>query len=406
MNILFLISSAGHYGMENMLLALTRNLSRLGCRCIVGVFCDARDPHTEVAEEAQKQGLIVELVHCKGRIDRTAVQQICRLVTKYEIDVVHPHGYKADLYAYAAAYTNPVALLATSHNWPSKRLDMRAYAALDRLVLRRFDSVVAVSEPVHATLRRWGVGEEKLALIPNGVDVDRFQNAAPTLRMELGIADATLVGFVGRLVPDKGGALLLRVAKQVLTVYPNTRFLFVGEGPSRRDWEQLASELGIARNVVFSGTRKDMPNVYASLDMLVLPSLVESMPMCILEAMASSKPVIATEVGGISRVITPHETGFLVRPGDIDGIAKAILLVLEKPDLASKLGKNAHIHIRQNFSAHVMAKAYVQVYDAILANHASGASLAARVESRKQLHRASGIHQNLSTHSPSPSPKG
>lgn len=380
MNILFLISSAGHYGIENMLVSLACNLTSLGCHCVVGVFCDSRDPHTEVAEEAKKRGLTVELIRCQGRIDRAAVQQIRQLVRKYEIDVIHPHGYKADLYAYAAAFRNRVALLATSHNWPSKHWSMRAYAALDRLALRRFDAVVAVSEPVHARLRRWGVKKDQLTLIANGVDVERFQNAQPTLRNETRFASGALVGFVGRLVPDKGGAVLLHAAKQVLAICPDTRFVFVGEGPSRPDWDKLGSDLCIAGNVVFTGTRNDMPGVYASLDMLVLPSLIESMPMCLLEAMAASKPVIATEVGGIPQVITTDQTGLLVKPGDADGFAKAILSLIRQPDLADELGRNASIHIRKHFSAQAMSKAYVQRYEAIITKRMSGVPVRGRVE--------------------------
>lgn len=372
LNILFLVSSAGHYGIENMLVALARNLSVLGCRCIVGVFRDARLPHTEVAEVAQQQGLTVEIVHCNGRLDRSAVRRIRRLLTKYEVDVVHPHGYKADLYAYAAALQDRVALLATSHNWPSKRLDMRAYAALDRLVLRRFDGVVAVSDPVHATLRRWGVRCDKLVTISNGVDVERFHNAAPTLRKEMAVADGALVGFVGRLVPDKGGALLLRAAQQVLAIRPNVRFVLVGEGPSRSEWQEVAVELGIAKNVVFTGTRNDMPGIYASLDMLALPSLVESMPMCMLEAMAASKPVIATQVGAIPRLIVPDRTGLLLKPGDIAGLARAIFQLVDNPNLARELGENAFTEVRQNYSAQGMAKAYVRQYQGIMATRSAG----------------------------------
>jgi glycosyltransferase involved in cell wall biosynthesis len=367
LNILFLISSEGHYGIESMLVALARNLSTLECHCVVGVFRDARVPHTEVAEAARQQGLTVELVGCQGRIDRAAVKQIRCLVTKHEIDVVHPHGYKADLYAFAAALPNRVALLATSHNWPSKRLDMRAYAALDRLILRRFDGVVAVSDPVHDILRRWGVRHERLVMIPNGVDVERFRDAAPTLRHEMGIAGDTLVGFVGRLVRDKGGALLLQAAQQALRTRPNIKFVFAGEGPSRSEWQHLAENLDIFRNVVFVGTRNDMPGVYASLDMLVLPSLVESMPMCVVEAMASSKPVIATRVGAIPRVIVPEHSGLLLEPGDVDGIAQAILRLADNPNLAKKLGQNAYRDVRERFSAHGMAKAYFRQYRTILA---------------------------------------
>jgi glycosyltransferase involved in cell wall biosynthesis len=348
-----------------MLVALARNLSVLGCRCIVGVFCDARAPHTEVAEEARRLGLTVEIVTCNGRIDRTTLKQIRQLVKKHGIDVIHPHGYKADLYTYAAALPDRVALLATSHNWPSRSWNMRAYAALDRLALTRFDGVVAISDPIYKILRRWGVPQDKLVTIGNGVDIEQFENAEPTLRQEIN-SDGALVGFVGRFVPDKGGSFLLQAAQRVLASRPNAQFVLVGEGPSRADWQQLASKLGIAPSVIFTGRRNDMPGVYASLDVVVLPSLVESLPMCILEAMAARKPVIATEVGAIPSVIMPQRTGLILKPGDVDGLARAILQLLNNPSLAQELGQNAHTHVRQHFSAHSIAKAYMRQYEIII----------------------------------------
>lgn len=365
MNILFLVSSSGHYGIENMLLALASNLQTLGYRCVLGVFRDARVPHTEIAAAAEQSGLTVEIVDCNGRIDQIAVKQIRHLFRKHEIDVVHPHGYKADLYAYAAAMNHGVALIATAHNWPSRLWNMRMYAALDRLVLRRFHGVVAVSDVVYRRLLRWGVPVDKLSLIYNGVDVAQFQDAEPSLRREFD-SDRTLVGFVGRLVPDKGGAYLLRAAQKVLAVRPDTQFVFVGEGPSRTDWQGLASKLGIADNVVFTGKRNDMPGVYASLDMLVLPSLVESLPMCILEAMAASKPVIATEVGAIPQLVVPQRTGLLVKAGDVEGLTRAILQLLHDPNSTQEMGQNAFARVRQDFSAHAMAKAYIRRYQTIM----------------------------------------
>ena len=128
----------------------------------MGVFCNSHFPHTEVAEQAERQGLAVEIIACNGRWDWSAVAQIRSLLEKHDVDVLHPHGYKADLYALAAASRNRVALLATSHNWPSNLLSMRVYAGLDRLALRRFDKVIVVSDAVADVLRRWGVAAEKL----------------------------------------------------------------------------------------------------------------------------------------------------------------------------------------------------------------------------------------------------
>jgi glycosyltransferase involved in cell wall biosynthesis len=364
--ILFLISSEGYYGAENMLIALARNLSRLGCHCVIGVFCDARSPHTEVAEHALRNGLTVEIVPCNGRLDWSAVARIRKLLAKHTVDILHPHGYKADLYAYAAALPNRVALLATSHNWPNNLLSMRAYAALDRLVLRRFDKVIVVSDLVADLLRRSSVAPEKISTIFNGVDVEQFRGVSPALEREIAPEGHSLVGFVGRLVPGKGGAVLLRAAEQVLALRPKTKFVFVGEGPSRKEWELLATQLGIRDQVSFAGVRDDMPGVYASLDLVVLPSLNEAMPMCLLEAMAARRPVIATRVGTVPKVVIAEQTGLLVEPGDVSGLAGAILRLLGNSELAIRLGENGYAHAAQHFSAEAMAKSYIGQYEQLL----------------------------------------
>lgn len=372
LTILSLISSEGYYGAENMLVALARNLSQLGCRCIVAVFCDSRFRHVEVGEQAQRQGLTVEIVPCKGRWDWKAVALIRTLVVKHNVDVLHPHGYKSDLYAYAAVWPNRVALVATSHNWPSELLTMRLYAALDRVALRGFDKVVVVSDAVADILRRWGVAPDKVSTIFNGVDIERFKEATPTLRHEIAPQDHSLVGFVGRLVPGKGGELLLRAAQKVLAVHRKTTFVLVGDGPSRRGWETLATELGIGQHVTFAGVRDDMPGVYASLDIVVLPSLIESMPMCLLEAMAAGKPVIATRVGAVPKLIIPEQTGLLFDSADVNGLATHILRLLEDPELACRLGQNGRAHASRHFSAEAMAKSYRGQYEKVLARRRDG----------------------------------
>jgi len=352
--------------MENMLVALATQLSHRGCRSVVGVFRNSRFQHTEIAEQAQQRGLPVEVIPCDGRWDWRAVAEIRRLLKMHNVDVLHPHGYKADLYALAAARAgNRVALLATSHNWPSKLLSMRAYAALDRLALRRFDKVVVVSDVVAGILRRSGVAADQIELIPNGVDLERFSNASPKLRSELGLGENPVVGFVGRLVPEKGGALLIRAARQVLAAYPKTLFVLVGEGPARQQWTELAAELGVDKHIILTGERGDMPEVYASFDLMVLPSQIEAMPMCLLEAMAAGKPVIATNVGAIPRLVVDGKTGLLVESNH-DALAAAILRLLQKPDLACELANGGRAHVAQHFSAETMAKNYIAMYEQIL----------------------------------------
>lgn len=357
-----------------MLVNLGSALNKLGCRCVVGVFCDSRFQHTEVGDRAKAQGLTVELVACAGRFDVGAVRHIRQLIAAYNVDVLHTHGYKADLYGYVSRWSTRVALVATCHNWPSRALSMRAYAFLDRLALRKFDRVVAISDALLETLHRSGVEAGKVKMISNGIDIDRFRDAQPTLRDELALCERALVGFVGRLVPDKGGEILLRAAQQVLRVKPDTEFVFVGDGPTRSSWELLARELGISDQVVFAGVRGDMPGVYSSFQMVVLPSLCEAMPMCVLEAMAAGKPVVATRVGAIPKVVDPGQTGLLVEPGDVNGLSAAIVKILEDRELARQMGSNGSVRAAKLFSSDAMARQYEDLYRQAMDIHKGSAS--------------------------------
>jgi glycosyltransferase involved in cell wall biosynthesis len=368
MTIFQLISSEGFYGAESMLVALAESLARSGANLILGVFQDSRNPHTEVADFAVRRGLTVKIIPCAGRWSWKAVREIGNILEEYQVDILHAHGYKADLYGYAAAWSRRVALVSTCHNWPSRRVNMRVYAALDRFILKGFDAVATPSPTVAKTLAQSGMAPTRLKWIANGVDMSRFHGASPTLRVDMNCGRAPLVGFVGRLVPGKGGANLLRAARRVLAVYPDARFVLVGDGPCRSEWEAMASNLGIGDKVTFTGTRDDMPGVYASLDLLVLPSFDEALPMCLLEAMSAAKPVIATNVGGVPRLVIPGRTGLLVEPGDTAGIAAAILSLLKDPPFARQLGAGGFHHVAAQFSSDVVAKTYLGVYEGALAS--------------------------------------
>ncbi len=367
MRVLQLISSAGHYGAENMLVNLARALERLGCRSVVGVFENDHRPNMQVAERARQLGLAVELIPCRGRADLRSMRILRDAIRTKGIDLVHAHGYKADLYAYAAARRTGVPVLATCHNWPDKSVALRVYEFLDHMVLKRLPRVVAVSEGVAQSLRRFGMREGRISMIGNGIELDAFASAQPTLAQEYGKRDWLVVGMVGRLVPAKGADYLLRAARELLQSFPETLFVFVGEGPERGNLERLSRDLGMEANVVFAGQRQDMPGVYASLDLLVLPSLTEGMPMTILEAMAARKPVVATRVGAVPRIVIPEQTGLLTTPGNIQELRDALARLLADAGLRRRLGEQGHALVQEQYSAESMARNYLHLYESLLA---------------------------------------
>jgi len=350
------------YGAENMIVQLCRALKGLGCTPILGVFDNRHKPNTVVAEVAERRGLQVKLFECRGRLDRKLVRDLVNFIQAESIQLVHTHGYKANIYGYLAARRARVAAVATCHNWPGKTLRLRFYSLLDRLTLRRFDFVGAVSETVLRSLMEFGVPADKIAWIDNGVDVLEFSETKRVLPERPGRSKERLVGIVGRLAPEKGIVFLLQAARGIVAAIPQTCFIFAGDGPDRQRLIELARDMGIEKNTLFPGWLSDLSEFYASLEILVLPSLNEGMPLAVLEAMSAKKPVIASRVGAIPKAVIHGETGLLVEPGDVAGLEAAMLRLLQNPTLANEMGTKGFERVQDNFSYVQMGKKYLDVY--------------------------------------------
>jgi glycosyltransferase involved in cell wall biosynthesis len=364
MKILHLISSGGLYGAETMVLTLSKRLQEQGHTSVIGVFLNLHSPNTEIADRARSSGVPVEVVPCKGRIDGQAVRRLRRLIRDQRVDAVHAHGYKADIYGYAANFGLRTPILSTCHTWYDNDVTAYLYGVLDRRILRWFDMTIAVSEAVAATLRDAGVSPKKITIINNGIDLHLFSSCAATLRSELR-THKKIIGTVARLAPEKGIEYLLQAAAVVLRRQPHVLFVIVGDGPNRRQLETLAQELGINGHVIFTGARRDMPGVYASLDVLVQPSLKEGLPMTLLEALASKRATVATRVGAVPRVVLHEKTGLLIEPADSSVLAAAILRLLADDNLRDQLSETGYAWVRQNFSAEGMAQTYLELYQSM-----------------------------------------
>jgi len=368
MKVLHLISSGGMYGAENVVAALARDLAQMGCATCLGVFDNAHRPQNIVADQFEARGLSVVRIPCRGRADRRTVQAIRETAQQEQVHIFHSHGYKADIYGYLACRRLNLPMVATrhSHLWTRQTAAIRLYEFLDALFLRRFDAVVAVSDPIADEARRAGIAAQKITTINNGIDASCFGSAWPSLAEEINKRDKLLIGTVGRLVSPKGIDSFLRAAREVVKQIPDTLFVIVGDGPDRGKLETLARGLGIGANVLFTGSRSDMPSVYASLDIFVLPSLSEGMPMVVLEAMASRKPVIATDVGAVSKLVIPGQTGMLVPAADTERLTQAMLLLAQDSNLRSRMGRAGEALVREQFSSRGMAPKYMAVYERLL----------------------------------------
>ncbi|MBU1933605.1 MAG: glycosyltransferase [Candidatus Omnitrophica bacterium] len=231
---------------------------------------------------------------------------------------------------------------------------------VNRLVLSRLDGIGVVSRrKLDSLVKEYGLRPDKVTLIHNGVDIDRFK--APVdkngLRRKLGVTkEEKIIGMVGRLVREKAYDVFLESAKRILAHVPEGRFLIVGEGEERPGLKRLAGELGIEKRVIFLGERKDIPEIVSLFDVAVLSSRVESFPVALLEYMASSKPIVATDVGGNPELILNGETGFIVPVEDPKAFSEKVMELLSDTKKAETMGEKARDLAEKYFSADRMSE--------------------------------------------------
>jgi glycosyltransferase involved in cell wall biosynthesis len=244
-----MISSGGMYGAEAVILNLSRTLNEGPHRSMLGVFSNSSNPNLQLHECATKEGIESYLIPCSGQIDRKAITSIRELVQRTDADVVHAHGYKADIYAYFALRSSGVSLVSTCHNWLDNDRKTSFYGVLDPLILRGYVRVVAVSEDVRQRLLKSGVKANKVNMIRNGVDLRPFDRASAVVRHELGWDAYRIVGLVGRLSVEKGVDIFQHAAARVLAHCPDTKFVVAGDGPDRAGLDTLIDKLGICDHV-------------------------------------------------------------------------------------------------------------------------------------------------------------
>ncbi len=362
MKILHIISSGGMYGAEAVILNLSRALNEGPHESILGVFSNSSRPNVQLHERALREGIESHLISCNGQVDRTVPSRIRELATQTGAEVVHAHGYKADVYVYLAMRGSPISIVSTCHTWYDNDIVVRLYGMLDRLVLRRFSGIVAVSTAVKQQLLGAGVSEGNVRLIRNGVDLLAFQESSRSQQTPNGADCPLSVGLVGRLSQEKGVDLFLQAAARVLQELPHTKFLVVGDGPLRVELESLIEHLGLAGSVSLLGRKDDMPSFYNSLDLLVSASRQEGLPIALLEGMASGLPLVATAVGGVPALVQTDRTGVLVPADNVEALAKAISRLLLDAGLRQRFGNAARTLIAEEYSATRMASDYLSLY--------------------------------------------
>jgi glycosyltransferase involved in cell wall biosynthesis len=312
--------------------------------------------------------------------DAKAVVELWRLFRRLEPDIVHTHNPKPGLYGRVAARAAGVpGVVNTVHGlYASPEDRWRRRAAV--YTLERAASLCSGAELVQNSedldvLARLGVPREKLVLLGNGVDLQRFrpetdEEARRQARADLGAdADDVVVGMVGRLVWEKGFRDLFAAAQRLRDTHPRVLFVVVGGSDAGKadaiPAEDLASA-GRRGRIVFVRHRDDMERVYAGLDIFVLPSYREGFPRSAMEAAASGLPVIATDIRGCRQVVSHGESGLLVPPHDPARLAKGIEELVADPDLRRRMGVAGRFKAEAEFDDRAVVATTLAAYERVL----------------------------------------
>jgi len=296
----------------------------------------------------------------RHKYDLKVLPKLTRLLKQRKIDAVVTVGagdrmFWGRLAAKAAGV--PVILTALhSTGWPD------VVNRLNRMLTPITDGFIGVAQEHGRYLREVErFPAHKVFVIPNGVDVQRFQPgpADPKLRAEFGLdASNPVAGIVAALRPEKNHEQFLTAAAKVRAELPAARFLIVGDGETRPALEQLCQELGLTEAVIFAGTRSDVPELLSLMDVVVLTSHMEANPVTILEAMACGKPFVAPRVGSIPETIVEGETGYLTTPGSDEETAARLLDILRSPERAAAMGQAARRRVVDHYSLECMVNGY------------------------------------------------
>lgn len=304
-------------------------------------------------------------VHSKSIITMARmVPKLVEIIRKEDIQIVHARSRVPAWIAYFACRLTNTVFVTTCHGYYSVHPFSRVMGWGKR--------VIAISNSIVRHMADdFGVPEERIRLVPRSVDLEKFTFTSPETKRD---KTAFNVGIIGRITPLKGHRYFLRAMAELAAYVPGLSVWVVGDAPdSKRGYKAkllaLADELGLSCRARFLGIRRDVADILAHLDLLVLATTApEAFGRVIVEAQASGVPVVATRVGGVVDIIEDGRTGLLVPPADHHAIAAAALRIFREREAARQMAWNAYSKAREQYNLERMVSSTLRVYEEALSD--------------------------------------
>lgn len=360
MNILLITTHLNTGGITSYLLSLAQSLKRRGHKVFV------------VSAGGNCEGLLksygVEHVNLgfrtKSEIDLRIYLKLSHLkefIVKNNVDVIHAQTRVTQVMGYFLSKITKRPLITTCHGFFKPRFSRRIFPCWG-------EAVIAISKPVYShLLKDFHVPSQKVYLISNGIDCDRFMPVTEEIRQQKRrqwniSSSLRVIGIIARLSDVKGVDVLLKTMPFVIEQHPDTLLMVVGEGPEKERLLTLAQSLNLNDRVRFESIVNQTADLLPVFDIFVMPSRQEGLGLAVMEAQASALPVVASYVGGLVDLIEDGRTGYLVSPENPKALAQKIIEVLKDMVKAKQIGLAAREVICHKFSSEQMAKATEEVY--------------------------------------------
>lgn len=351
-NILQVITSLNMGGTEKFLLNSLRYLSK-DYNFIV-CYLKERGP---VADEIEQ--LAIPVLRVRG------VRDLANFIRRHPVDIVHTHLYRANIVGRIAAHAAGVPRIISSQrsidDWKNPW-----HVWLDRWTARYAQTIIANSQYARDLLTmREKIPARKITVIYNGVEpLQEFSDKELAgFRKKYDLQDQDiLAGCVTRFHQEKGVRFIPAIVQAVIKQKPQVKFILAGDGPEKKQVIAEIDRLKLTEHVRFTGFYPEAARITSLCNVFFLASLEESFPQALLEALASGVPAVCTDVGGVKELITPSETGLLVKAKDPQALAESIIWLLNHPQEAQAMGDKARILIQNNFRLSAKAQQLREIY--------------------------------------------
>ena len=340
-------------------------------------------PEGSLMDRAREVGFrIIEIPELRRSIyplmDWVSYRRLIETFRELRPDIVHTHSSKAGIIGRYAAAKAGLPAVHTIHGASFHRgqsaLAFNVYCQLERWAARKTDVFLSVCDSLTDQYVEAGIApRDRFTTVYSGMDVDPFLNPSRSrdeVREQLGLQpDQIAVAKVARLFHLKGHKFLIEAARTVIDRCPNVRFVLIGDGILREQFEQRISELGLSEHFILTGLvpPEQIPELVNAAEIVAHTSEWEGLARVLPQALISGKPVVSYDVDGAREVVIPGETGYLLPVEEIAGLADAICELAESPELRIRLGENGRARFTDVFRHQTMTAQLRDVYQQVLA---------------------------------------